>query len=135
MYKLSKIYYLTLWTILFAPSLVKAWVPGEPIVPPCARVDYVSESGPGCGFADIMTLIDTLLSVVIWLAVPISTVLFAWIGWDFITQGDKASARSSAKTRLTTLLKGMFFILAPVLIIKMIVSGLGDKGDVLRYLD
>ena len=129
---LSKIYYLGLWTILFAPSVVlAAWRPGMPIVPECS--DMISSNGSvtygngPCGFNDLIILINNLLDVFIWLTVPIATILFAWIGWIFITESDKAGARNQAKAKLAALLKGMFLVLAAWLIVKVIVSGLGVK--------
>ena len=128
-HKLLKIYYLMLWIVLFSPLLARAWAPGQPFVPDCARSTDID----GCGFDGFIILINNLLSIFIWLAIPISTLLFAWIGWDFIVSGDKSGARTNAKKRLTALLKGLFFILAPWLIIKLIVSGLG--GDTTMLLN
>ncbi|MBU1557797.1 hypothetical protein KKC45_02440 [Patescibacteria group bacterium] len=131
MHKLQKIYYLTLWAVLFAPSLVLAgWTPGEPIVPECAVV-ATDINKDGCHFTDLITLIDNLLYVFIWIAIPVSTLLFAWIGWTLIVS-DKASAKSEARRKLTTLLRGLFFVLAPWIIVKLIVSGLGGDTSILN---
>ena len=125
----NKIYYLYFLAVLIAPSIVSAaWTPGQAIVPDCARVDSVG----GCHFSDLLILINNILQVLIWLAVPISTILFAWIGWIFITSGDKATARSDAKKKLIALGTGLFFILGAWLIINTLVGLLLNPnfGDV-----
>jgi len=114
---------------LFGPSIVSAWNPNQPIVPDCAHSVYVpgSATSPGCHFNDLIILINNLLDVFIWLSIPIATILFAWIGFDFIVNGDKSSAISEAKRKLGSLIKGLFWILASWLVIKVIISGLGVK--------
>ena len=61
---LSKIYYLTVWAVLFVPALVKAWSPGDPVVP-CGT----SINTDACEFSHIIKLIDNILDIFIWLAV------------------------------------------------------------------
>ncbi|OGD69272.1 hypothetical protein A2996_01500 [Candidatus Campbellbacteria bacterium RIFCSPLOWO2_01_FULL_34_15] len=118
---LSKIYSLGLWGILSIPVLAKAWSPLNPsIVPNCARTQ--SASPDGCHWSDLIILMDTILDVFIWLSIPIATILFAWIGWTLIVEGNKSSAVSAARGRIVSLIKGMFFILASWLIVKLIVS-------------
>ncbi len=129
MFKLKKYYLLLIY--LFLPYIsFAAWKPGKPIVPDCAR----KSSGSICGFSDLITLIDNLLNVFIWISVPIATILFAVIGWTLITQGDKPAAIAEAKSRLMTLVIGVGYILAAWLIVKLIVTGLGGSGDVTKYL-
>ncbi|OGD66903.1 hypothetical protein A2442_03405 [Candidatus Campbellbacteria bacterium RIFOXYC2_FULL_35_25] len=101
---------------IFYPVMALAWAPGSPITPTC---------GPGgCHFTDLITLFDNLLDVFIWFTIPIATILFIWIGWIFIYEGNKSGARTEAKKKLGSLLKGLIFILTPWLIVKLIVSGL-----------
>lgn len=116
-------YFFILGTILI-PSFVKAWTPGEPIVPDCARAgnDVV------CGFSGLLELVSNVLDVFIWIAAPIATIIFAWIGWTFIVDSDKSSARSEAKKRFMSLVKGVFFILAAWVIIDLIVNSLIDPS-------
>ncbi len=125
---LKKYYYLTITSLLFLPVVSYAWKPGsnEGIVPKC--------DGP-CGFKELIQLIKNLLDVFIWISVPIATILFVWIGFDFVVNADKAAARSAAKKRLGLLIWGMVFILAGWLIVKTIVVGLGGTGDVKQFLD
>ena len=128
---LSKIYYLSLWAILFSPLVAFAWKPGDSIVPECNTVSSngsITYDGM-CHFPDLITLIDNLLDVFIWATVPLATILFAWIGWIFVTESDKAGARNKAKAKLMSLLKGMFFVLAAWVIVKVIVSGFGVKDS------
>jgi len=118
-----KFYYLLVWAFLFAPNLIFAkWKIGDSIVP-----NSSTKSGGG-HFNDIIILIDNLLYVFIWIAIPVSALLFAWIGWDLISNESKPSAKSAAKERLKTLLIGMFFVLAPWLVVKLIIDGLGASG-------
>lgn len=134
----SKIYFLTLWVILFGPSTVLAWNPTQSIVPNCAHsvaYDPSSTISPGCHFNDLIILINNLLDVFIWLSIPIATILFAWIGFDFIVDGDKSSALSEAKRKLMSLIKGLFWILAPWLVIKVIISGLGVKSGFNQFIN
>ena len=121
----NKISYLYFLFVLVVPSTVfAAWRPGSPIVPECARVDAEG----GCHFNDLLILLDNILHVFIWVASPIATLLFAWIGWIFITSGDKPGARTEAKNKLIALAKGLFFILGSWLIVNTIVNLLLDPG-------
>lgn len=126
----GRIYYLILWTILFAPSFVLAdgWNPGDPIVP----CDGLSSDLRGkCDFNASIQLIDNLLNFFIWVSVPISILVFAYIGWLYMTSGDKPEERGKANDILMALLKGLFYILASWLIVKTIISGLGADVNLL----
>lgn len=116
---LSKIYSLVLWGILISPSLVRAWSPGQALVPNCG--------GP-CGFSDAITLINNLLDFFIYLAIPISVILFAWVGWTYISEGGNSGKRAEANARMVALGKGVFFTMAAWLIVKTILTGLGASG-------
>lgn len=119
MKKLTKIYYLLLWTILITPSVVLAWSPNEPIVPTCGDT--------GCHFYDLVALINNLLSFFIWIAVPISILVFAYIGWLYMTSGDNAGKRSDANKMFVALGKGLLLVLAAWLIVSTIMNGLGAE--------
>jgi len=121
----NKIYYLYFLIIAFLPSTVlAAWTPGDPIVPDCTKTPPDSM----CHFNDALLLIDNVLQVFIWVSVPIATLLFAWIGWIFITSSDKPGARNDAKKKLEALGKGLFFILGSWLIINTLVGLLIDPS-------
>ena len=115
-------YYYFVWIVLVSlPQFLLAWSVGESIVP--------SEgNNGGWHFDQIIQLIDNLLYVFIWIAIPVSTILFAWIGWELMSGESKPSAISKAKERLKILLIGMIFVLIPWLLVKMIISGLGADG-------
>ncbi|MBU4479966.1 hypothetical protein KKG48_00795 [Patescibacteria group bacterium] len=115
--KISRIYYLFIWVVLIAPSVVFAvWVPGQSIVP-CG-----TGTTGACNFDGFIRLINNLLDFFIWASAPIAMIVFAWIGWTFIVEGDKSGARSGANKRLVALLKGIFLILSAWLIVKLILS-------------
>jgi len=114
-FNLTKIYYLFLGFILFVPSLTQAaWSWGDNIVP--CKDD--------CNFNYIIKLIDNILNFFILLSIPMATLVFAWVGWTFIVNGDNSSKREGAKKALFSLLTGLFFVLGAWLIVKLIVSGL-----------
>lgn len=129
---LTKIYYLGLWGVLALPGIARAWSPGQPLVPPCARTENPTPGG--CHFDDIIILIDNLLDAFIWVTIPVATILFAYIGWILITESDKSSARSDAKNKIIALGKGMFLVLAAWLIVKVIVGGLGIKSGFNEFI-
>ncbi len=115
--KISKIYYLLTWVLLFGPGIVSAWSPGQPLVP-CGTTGR-----PECTeFGQVIELVKNLLDFFIWIAVPIATILFAWIGWDLMVAESKSGAISDAKKRLMTLVKGLVLVLGSWLIIRTIVS-------------
>lgn len=103
--------------IIFFPNLLFA----AGLVPDCGTT-YT------CNFCDIIQLINNVLEFFVMLSIPISMVIFAWIGWDFIVIENKPEAISNAKKRLMSLIIGLFFLLAPWLIINLIMSSLLNEN-------
>lgn len=87
------------------------------IVPDCG-------TAYSCNFCDLLQLINNVMKYFVFLAIPISTIVFSMIGWDLIVEGNKASARADANKKMISLMKGLFFILAPWIIVNTIISGL-----------
>ncbi|MCG2695308.1 hypothetical protein L6261_04510 [Candidatus Parcubacteria bacterium] len=85
------------------------------LVPDCGDV-YA------CNFCDFIQLINNIINFFIFLSVPISVIIFAWIGWTLIVEGNKSSAISSAKDRFGALLKGLFLMLSAWLIVTTITT-------------
>lgn len=125
---MKKILNLIIWSLLIAPSVVLAWMPGQPLVPDCARVG----SGSSCHFQDVILQANIIIDFFIWMVAPISILIFSYIGWLYMSSGDNASKRGEAKNAFFAMLKGIFFLLGAYLIVKTIVTGLtGTFNNVL----
>lgn len=80
-----------------------------------------------CGFDDFITLIqDVITYVIFYLIVPIATIIILISGFQLLVPGEKqASAISDAKNRLWKVLVGLFFILTAWLLVKFVTTTLG----------
>ena len=86
---------------------------------------------PNCGFSDLMTLINNIISFILFvLAVPIAAIMFTYAGFLLITAGgETASARTKAKNILLHTIGGLVVAVAAWLIIHTILSILGYSGS------
>lgn len=127
-----------------------AGTPGGPVVPPTKPSAVVADPSPDqsgglvpcdgrasksrCGWAQIVQLINKVMTWLLYMTVPIAAAMFAYAGFLFLTKGASEEARSKAKGIFASVFVGLIFILAAVLIIKTILAALGVEGAYSSFL-
>jgi hypothetical protein len=99
---------------------------GDPTPPPVNNGGGLVPCGDNCGFTDLMTLIQKVISFILFaLAVPIAAIMFAYAGFLLITSGGEASQKTKAKKIFTNVAIGFIIAVAAWLIVKLVLSLLG----------
>lgn len=84
-----------------------------------------------CDFAAFMELVNKVATFfLVDFVTPFAAILFAYIGWLFMTSGDNPGNRGKAKTMLWKLFIGYVVALGAWLIVRTIMVGLGYRSDV-----
>ena len=91
--------------------------------------------GEECDFNAFMTLINNIIGfALVYLAVPIAAIMFAYAGFLMVTAGDEvASARTKAKGIFMNALIGLVLAAAGFLIVQALLSILGYNGSWLGF--
>jgi len=118
--KMKSLYTAILSLVLFAPAVLFAWVPGDPIIP-CDGVDVK------CTFDMLVQLAQNIIEFFITASPFVAAVAFAWAGWLYITAGGDKGQISKAHGIFTSVAVGFIIILAAWLIVKAILVGLGAE--------
>lgn len=82
-----------------------------------------------CRFADFMALVQRMINFILILMLPICAIIFAYIGFLFLTSGGSSETKSKAKGILLKTVIGLILVLAAWLIVKTIVVSLGLVPD------
>lgn len=110
------------------------------IVPDCGY-DIQTQSnregtGHACGISDAITLIQNIIEYILILILPIAAIVFAYVGFLFLTSGGDTGKRDKAKKAMGSLVVGIIVILAAWLLVKSILSALGvDTSIANQFLD
>ena len=76
-----------------------------------------------CGFNDIIILINTVINFVfIYMALPISAIMFAYAGFELVTSGGSTEKKSKAKNIFISVVIGLIFVAASYLIVHTILG-------------
>jgi hypothetical protein len=88
---------LCLWSVSAGPVMAQSWVDG---FVKCGKVDnepgktvvvdgktVPAKAAQSCGFADLITLINTLIEYLIYISLPLAAIAFAWAGWIYLSAG------------------------------------------------
>lgn len=80
----------------------------------------------GCGFNELMILINTIISfILVDLATPLFALIIVYAGWLYLSAGGGEENIKKAKTILTNAVIGYVIVLAAWLVVKTILSALG----------
>ena len=82
-------------------ALAYVWSPGDPLVPNCPT---------GCGFDELVQLGSNFMTFLIWLAAPVSVLLFTWAGFLWLTAGDNQGQISKAIKIFTDVAVGVIIM-------------------------
>ena len=81
-----------------------------------------------CDYNQIIATISRIIRFVLYLLIPIVLGMILWIGWTYVTANGDPKKLADAKSMVTPLLKGIFFIFAAYLIVyKLILGNLLDN--------
>ncbi|MFH0846383.1 MAG: hypothetical protein V1851_03240 [Patescibacteria group bacterium] len=95
-----------------------------PCKPQLAKNGSIVE-GTECGFYSLVQGVSNVINFLIELGIVISVLMFAYAGFLYITEREKAKER--AKKIFMGVIMGMFFMLAAWLIVQLILKGLGAE--------
>lgn len=110
---------------LFVPNFVHA----QNSLVPCTGT---SESP--CGFTSFITLIQNIITFAIkYIIIPVGAIIFAYVGFLFLTSGGSAETRKKAKNIFIKVVIGIVVILAAWLIVSTILTVFGVT-DSFRFL-
>ncbi len=83
-----------------------------------------------CDFAAFMELVNKVATFfLVDFVTPFAAILFAYIGWLFMTSGDNSGNRTKAKEMLRKLFLGYLVALGAWLIVRTIMVELGYRSD------
>ncbi len=124
--------------ILRAVGVDEAFERGETLIPCGAsqlvgdiqtQKDIVQIENP-CNAEHFIIMLNKIIEfVLIYLALPIVTIVLMFAGFKLITSGGDIHARSEAKSMLFNILKGLLFIAGSWLIVTTILTVLGYQGS------
>jgi len=112
--------FLFLSLFLFVPFFVKAADTGL-VSSDCGYL--VNGKLIECGYANLLTLINTIINWIITISIPISAGVFAWAGLKYMTTA-VADQKSEAKAMIRKVLIGFAIILAAWIIVSTILNAL-----------
>jgi hypothetical protein len=101
---------------------------------PCGRTpgpDVDPATIHSCGFKDIMTLINKLITfILVYMAVPIAAIMFFYAGFKMVTSGGNPESRGTAKNVFTNAVIGLVIAAGAWLIVKtlLVILGYNDIG-------
>jgi hypothetical protein len=85
-----------------------------------------------CGISHLFILINNLLEfILIYLVLPIATVILMYAGFKLLFSGGDTHARSEAKSMFWNVVKGVVFIAGAWLIVNTLLNILGYTGSTL----
>ena len=109
--------------VIIVPIFVNAQEPTQIVSTKCG----VTLPGGGvnreCGYADLIELVNTIITWIIMISVPVAAGVFAWAGIKYMTTGI-ADQKSVAKEMIKKVFIGFVFILAAWIIVTTVTNTL-----------
>ena len=87
-----------------------------------------------CRFEDLMLLVQKLLNFLLYLAVFVATIMFAWAGFLLMTSGGDPGAKTRGKRMFWDALWGLIFMASAWLVVKVVLETLGADPFASKYL-
>ena len=116
----------------------------EPLVPPCNTVivDVPNVPGPGthkgfanpCGWNQLVDLARRLLNFMVYIAVPIAAIAFAYAGWLYLSARGNPSQITQAHGIFLNVLIGIVIILIAWLVVRLIFDELVQTNTYIPVL-
>jgi hypothetical protein len=84
-------------------------------------------TGPNCDCGDLVQLASNILNTGIYIAIVLSAILFAWAGFQYLTNAANAEGKGHAKELIKNVIIGLVVILAAWLIVNTLMETLQVK--------
>ncbi|MEK7182152.1 MAG: pilin [Patescibacteria group bacterium] len=88
-----------------------------------------------CGFNDMITLVQNIITFVLYIAIPIAVGMFTYAGILYLTASGKTGQIEKAHTIFLNVLIGFIIVLSAWLIINTIANALLDKSNFKTFLE
>jgi hypothetical protein len=129
---------LCLWGI--SGSIVRAQDPSTGGLVTCGREVTVGKDAKtqvySCNFAALIAMLNKLITYLIYIAMPLAAIAFAYAGWLYLSAGDNSGQIDKAKKVFTTVGIGFVVILCAWLVFKLIATTfLSDDYKNSTYLE
>ncbi|TSD03388.1 MAG: Uncharacterized protein Athens071416_69 [Parcubacteria group bacterium Athens0714_16] len=126
--------FLVLLFILLSPVILFATETAPP--PPNGIIDAstCTNANGGCGFNDMITLVQNIMTFAFYIAAPIAVGMFTYAGVLYLTAGGKPGQIEKAHTIFLNVLIGFIIVLAAWLIVNTIANALLIDGSYLKVL-
>ncbi len=96
-------------------------------IPVISSAQIVPDCGPGgCGWDDLVQLAKNSINFLIWIAIPISALMFAWAGFLYISAGGSQDKIKQAHSLFLNVGIGLVIVLGAWLIVSLILFALTD---------
>jgi len=90
--------------------------------------------GLDCDFAQLMKLVNNIINFLLkTIALPIFALIFAYVGWLYMSSAESPDQRNKAKSILKNSVIGFIIAMAAFVVIKTILVSLGYEG--INYMD
>lgn len=129
--------FLVLLFVLLSPVILFATETTPPNPLPGGIIDpsKCTNANGGCGFNDMITLVQNIITFILYIAIPIAVGMFTYAGVLYLTAGGSPGQIGKAHTIFLNVLIGFIIVLAAWLIINTIVNALLDKSNFSTYLN
>lgn len=91
-------------------------------------VPCTGSSEDPCTFEKLLQLVNNVIKFFIYLTIPIATIVFAYVGYTYLTSGGSSEARTKAKHAFKNVFIGLILVLGAWLIVATILDALGVAG-------
>ena len=86
----------------------------------CGKEPDATTAATSCNFAAAIAMINRLITYLIYIALPIAAISFAYAGWLYLSAGDNSGQISKARTIFMDVGVGFILILSAWLIFKLV---------------
>jgi len=109
-----------------------------PIVPACGDLlheNNVTNDDHPCGWQDLVSLANNLLQFMLYIAIPIAAICFAWAGWLYLSARGNPGQISRAHGIFLNVGIGLIIVMVAWLVVNLIMTTLVDTGTYIPILE
>lgn len=100
--------------------------------PASAQTSFIACSGVDCDIETILQTISNFIKFVLQISIAATALIFAYAGILYLTSGGNPGKAQKAIEMLKKTVIGFLFVLGAFLIVELITSTLGLKGDIIK---
>ncbi len=97
----------------------------------CGRTGSGSsqQQATSCNFTALVSMVNTIIQYLIYIALPLAAISFAYAGWLYMSAGENSSQVSKAKTIFIDVGIGFILVLSAWLVFKLIETTFLNTGN------